>query len=318
MNQPKLVRWTRSGILEFSWSPFESLEKLVLPAALRERLIARAEALAMGEAHYHELRLPWRYGIFLYGPSGTGKTAASKGLALQLNWRHITLPAHEILDSHLFEKALFDAISEEHAVIVLEDIDVILRRMEPEVFFTLLDHAMERAEGSLWVATSRHAETIPKTQLLRPGRFDESIRMDLPQVDLRKEILTQVLGVSDEILDPPPEGVMNLPTWLEMTAGLSYSHFEELRQLTARLRMEKRLAEDIQFEMKSFVEDQLIAGDRLGGLSDETARVEERVRQVDPRILMAALQMTDVFRTLIEKVVGAAANQDSGGVEEVL
>ena len=56
--------------------------------------------------------------------------------------------------------------------------------------------------------------------------------------------------------------------------------------------------------MRSFVEDQRIAGDRLGGLSDSTAELQERVRQVDPRMLLAALEMTDVLKKLMEKVIG--------------
>ena len=304
MNKPLLCRWTRNKILEFEWSPFETLDKLVISSHLKDHLTQRLAAFLVEKDPLHALKLPWRYGMFLFGPTGSGKTAASKGLAQHLGWTHYTIPEHEILDSHLFERALHDAISQRQRVIVLDHIDQIISRMEPEVFFNLLDHAMERAEGSLWIATTRHAENVPKTQLIRPGRFDESIRFEAPSKDLRIQML---IGVFD--WEKVSEAGTSLSEWVEMTAGLSFSHFEEMRQIVARAHARKVDPQAILAEMKSYVEDQVIAGDRLGGVSDQTALLMDRVEQVDPRVLTAALNMTDVFRVLIEKTIGDAAER---------
>lgn len=308
----ELKRWTRDGILAFSWNRFESFEKLILLPSLQERLSRCAELFLRGEADYHQLELPWRQGLFFFGPSGSGKTAASRGLARKLQFEHLTLPAHEILNSHLFESALFDATRYSKRVVVLEDVDLMLKRMEPEVFFTLLDHAMNHREGLFWIATSRHAENTPKTQLLRPGRFDEAVRLEPPQAELRKQLLTRLLEMHTSQEEVIPSLLLE---WVELTQGLSFSHFEELRQVKARMRMENREPAEGEAELKSYIEDQLISGDRLGGLSDETERVQERVQQVDPRILMAALTITDVFRTLIEKVIGDAAEENKTDAE---
>jgi SpoVK/Ycf46/Vps4 family AAA+-type ATPase len=304
MDKPQLCRWTRNKILEFEWSPFETLDKLVISSNLRDHFTQRLSAFLIEKSHLHSLKLPWRYGMFLFGPSGSGKTAASRGLAQHLKWSHYTIPEHEILDSHLFEKSLHDAISKNQRVIVLDNIDQMLSRMEPEVFFTLLDHAMERAEGSLWIATTRHAENVPKTQLIRPGRFDESIRFEQPSKDLRIQMLIQVFDwerISEE--------GSSLSEWVEMTQGLTFSHFEEMRQIVARARARELDPHATLAEIKSFVEDQVIAGDRLGGISDQTEILMDRVQQVDPRVLTAALNMTDVFKVLIEKTIGDAAER---------
>lgn len=303
----KILRWTRDGILSFAWTPHESVEKLALAPALKERLERTAASFRDGRDAYHSVKLSWRRGIFFFGPSGSGKTAASRALARSLGWEHLTIPAHEVLDSHLFEHALSDAIARDKRVLVLEDVDRIVKHMETEVFFTLLDHAMERADASFWVATSRHPEDSPKTQLIRPGRFDESIRMELPAAALRKEILMNdfvvpffsTLSEDDEKL---------LSELVELTAGLSYSHFEEMRQIAARLKIEKRETEFWEI-VRVYIQDQLIAGDRWGGLSDATTDLGERIRHVDSRVLQAALDMSDVFRGLMEKVIGDAAEK---------
>lgn len=300
MSKFGLSRWTRDGVLDFSWSPYESFEKLAFSPVLREKLLRRVEIFLQGEEEFHSFRLPWRYGIFFFGPSGCGKTAAGRAIAQSLNWHHFTIPAHQILDSHLFERALSDAISKKNRVIVLEDIDQMTRVMEPEVFFTLLDHTFERAEGTFWIANSRRAEDAPKIQLLRPGRFDEAIRLEPPHGELRKDLLNSFL---DSLT---PEKLAELV--LE-TEGLTYSHFEELRQVIARHRMEKMDGEQVWQQLHSYIEDQAIAGDRWGGLSDSTEELNTRVKQVDARMLMAALDMTDIFRKLIEKVIGDAAEE---------
>lgn len=314
MNQSDNLRWTRSGILNFPWGKFETLEKLVMTDSLRNRLVERADLFINGKEAYHALQLPWRYGIYLFGPPGSGKTAASRGLAKRLGWQHFGIPAHEILDSHFLEKAFYDAISQSHRVIVLEDVDIMIRKMEPEVFFMLLDHAMEHTEGTLWIATSRHAENTPKTQLLRPGRFDETIRMELPNTELRATLLMKLIG-------PQEEGSAEaqwLTEWIELSAGLSFSHLEELRQKMAQMKMDHMNDVDQYLMIKTFIEDQIIGGDRQGGLSDQSERVEERVHQVDPRILSAALDMTDVFKVLIEKVISDSTEQAKTDLTEEL
>ena len=304
MEETSLKRWTRSGILQFTWSPYETFEDLVLSPQLRESLKVRLENFMRAEADFQALRLPWRYGIFFFGPPGSGKTAAGRALAQLLRWNHLTIPAHEILDSHLFERALAEAVATPRQVILLEDVDKMARSMEPEVFFTLLDHAMERASGSFWIATSRRPEDAPKTQLLRPGRFDEAIRLEAPPFLLRQELMKQLLHIQE------PETLREVA---QMTEGLTYSHFEEMRQLLARMTLEKKDPAEFWSILKSYVEDQLIAGDRWGGLSDSTTELEERVQQIDARVLSAALDMTDVFRRLIEKVIGDAASVSHEG-----
>ena len=302
-----LIRWTRTQALRFHWTDRDQLAQLALNPSIREKIERLCERFQKGAEAYHALRLPWRYGIFLYGPSGSGKTACSRALARTLGWTHWTLPAHEILDSHLLETALAEAVEQPHRVIVLEDVDRMIRTMDPETFFTLLDHAMDRSEGLIWVATTKHPELTPKTQLIRPGRLDETWRMDLPSPSLRKEILMNDFVVHFfATLNEDEEQL--LTALVEETAGLSFAHFEELRQIAAQLKLEDRIHE-FWTHARIYIQDQIISGDRWGGLSDQTLRIEERVQAVDPRVLEAALDMTDVFRKLMEKVIADAAEK---------
>jgi SpoVK/Ycf46/Vps4 family AAA+-type ATPase len=306
MKNTLISRWTRDGLIKFPRGKFENPEKLIFNPNTVEKITNRLQLFKKNQQEFHRLRLPWRYGFFFFGPSGSGKTAAGKAIALALDWEHFTIPAHEILDAHFLEKALAVAVSSTERVIVLEDVDLMIRVMEPHVFFKLLDHAMERSEGCFWIASSRHPEEAPKTQLLRPGRFDEAIRLEFPNATLRSKLLAELLSTGTETLD---DSILN--EWVENSQGLSYSHFEELRSIQASMFLDTKEPAEILASLKSYVEDQMIAGDRFGGLSDSTEDLNERVSHIDPRVLMAALDMSDVFRRLIEKVITDAAVQAS-------
>jgi SpoVK/Ycf46/Vps4 family AAA+-type ATPase len=308
MNPTRAIsRWTRTGTLHFDWSEHETLEKLALNSGLRERVTSLTQKFAQGREAYNSLRLPWRKGLFFFGPSGAGKTAATRCIARALNWEHFSIPAHEILDSHLMESAFSSAIQSSGRVIVLEDIDRMVHSMEPEDFFAMLDHAMERAEGTLWIATTKHPELSPKTQLIRPGRFDESWRFDLPTPQLRKEILMNDFIVPFFSTLSQDEDQL-LTELVEETQGLSFAHFEELRQIAAQMKLEDRLP-DFWLSARSYIQDQIISGDRWGGQSDKTTETLDRAKAVDARILEAALDMTDVFKRLMEKVIGDASEK---------
>lgn len=331
MKNSKLLRWTRDRVHEFRWSPNETVDRLVLNPALKDRLSLLAGRFRESRDSYAKQELAWRLGLFIYGPPGTGKSAAAKAIARLLDWDCVVIPGHEILDSHFFESAMAFASQHENRVIILEGIDEMTRRMELADFFTVLDEALLRADGTVWIATSRHPELVPKTQLLRPSRLEETIRLDLPSGELRRTLLEKILG--GEVLS-----ASELDELTEASEGLSFSHLEEIRQLAARASLNSAgnslgnslgnsagnsvgaagvggssagsaTATSLADIARFYIQDQVIAGDRLGGASDTQLEVEERVKNIDPRVLKSALDMTDVFRTLMEKTIADAAEQ---------
>ena len=238
------------------------------------------------------------------GAAGQGKTAATRAIAHNLGpaTPYITLPAHEISSAGVLDRALSDTLNHlarrpSPSVVVLDHVDEMISRMETHEFFGLLDHALERSQGTLWIATTRHADLVPKTQCIRPGRFDIAIRFEGPTFPLREVLLRNLpLGLADD---------SSFHELLELTDGLTYAHFEELRQICATTLMEGR-EHEIGEAVRSHLRDQLIAGNRQGGASDLTETLGRRIEEVDPRTLQAALNMTDVLGALMEKTLEAA------------
>ena len=106
-----LYRWTRDGFLTFGWSQYETPEQLILHPELRETILNLTQQFQASADLFHSQRLLWRQGLLIFGPSGCGKSAVSRAIARILGWNHVSIPEHEILDSHQLEKALSQVVS---------------------------------------------------------------------------------------------------------------------------------------------------------------------------------------------------------------
>ncbi len=319
LSLPFFLRWSTRGWLSFSPAPFETPESLIYPDSTREKLKTLAEQFRDGRESFEALKLPWRRGILFAGGPGQGKSAATRAIASYLGSTtlHITLPAHEVLNAGGWDWAcaqILQKIEERQAldpsvraVVVLDQFDEFTRRMEPQDFFQILDHAWARSQGTLWIATTRHPDLVPKTQAIRPGRFEQMFRFDGPNLETREKLLRNLpLGVSDEY---------TFRELLDLTESLHFAHFEEMRQICAHLLLEQREMELIS-AMRVYLQDQLLTSDRSGGYSDVTLNLMQRVHEVDPRVLKSALGLTDIFTALMEKTLADAFEKaNETGVE---
>jgi hypothetical protein len=165
-------------------------------------------------------------GILLYGPPGTGKTVLAKNIGLMLgcNRDHIILRSTTSLKNkyygdteanvrELFAPAL--AAQKRYGkksplyVIVLDEIDAIIsERMQSSSaeqgvcaqFLSSLD-GLETLENLLIIGTTNKYNELDKAAI-RPGRFDIHLKIDLPDLTARKEILQCYLDKVKIYLDP--------------------------------------------------------------------------------------------------------------------
>ena len=145
-------------------------------------------------------------GILLYGPPGTGKTLIAKAVARQSKARFIRMSGSELVHKYIGEGAqlvreLFILARERApAIVFIDEIDAIgsMRTNDgtsgsAEVQRTLMQLLAEmdgfgnRGNVRIMAATNRIDMLDPA--LLRPGRFDRIIQVQLPDAGARLEIL---------------------------------------------------------------------------------------------------------------------------------
>lgn len=155
---------------------------------------------------FEEIGIDPPKGILLQGPPGTGKTLLAKAVANETNATFIKIVASEFVNKFLGEGAryvreVFELAREKTpAIIFIDEIDAIGTRRteshtggEREVHRTLmqllseLDGFDQRGDVGIIAATNR--PDILDEALLRPGRFDRTIEVPLPNKESRKDIL---------------------------------------------------------------------------------------------------------------------------------
>ncbi|MCG7854317.1 MAG: AAA family ATPase, partial [Methanoregulaceae archaeon] len=145
-------------------------------------------------------------GILLYGPPGTGKTLIAKAVAHEAKATFIRMSGSELVHKYIGEGAqlvreLFSLAREKSpSIVFIDEIDSVGSTRtndgtsgSAEVQRTLMQLLAEmdgfdtRGDVRIMAATNRVDMLDPA--LVRPGRFDRSIEIPLPDAAARREIL---------------------------------------------------------------------------------------------------------------------------------
>ena len=203
--------------------PKRSLDSVVLPEGVREKIVKDVQEFNSGKARYEDLGIPWRRGYLLYGPPGTGKTSLVFALAGQLDLNICTL---SLMNRKLNDQNLADLLQASPAgsIILLEDVDAFFQLRDKqdskiEVSFSGLLNAIDGVaaqEGRVVFMTTNHRDVLDPA-LIRPGRIDVAFELSFagreelrrmierffPDVDETK--LCEVLALYEENTLTPAE-----------------------------------------------------------------------------------------------------------------
>ncbi|HIE31937.1 MAG TPA: AAA family ATPase [Methanosarcinales archaeon] len=158
-------------------------------------------------------------GVLLFGPPGTGKTLLAKAVATQTDASFIRVVGSEFVQKYIGEGArivrdVFEmARKKSPSIIFIDELDAIGAKRftdassgDREVQRTLMQLLAEmdgfdpRGEVRLLAATNR--PDILDTALLRPGRFDRLIYVQMPNREARTQILrvhTACMNLADDV-----------------------------------------------------------------------------------------------------------------------
>lgn len=263
-------------------------------------------------------------GILLEGPSGTGKTLIAKAIANSFNAKFFTVSGSDFVElfagmgakkvRDLFEEAQ----KESPSVIFIDEIDAVAKKRSTRIegsndereqtlnqLLVCMDGTEELSDILIIAATNR-ADMLDSA-LLRPGRFDYKIKIDLPDVKGRKEII----DIHSKNKPLTEESRSRLDELAQSTTGLSGAQIQSIFEIAAYQAFNAK-REEISFDDINVAFDRIILGSATRSLSTKEAK--ERVAYHEAG---HAVTSTFLFPNSIRKVTIIPRGGALGFVSEI-
>ena len=224
-------------------------------------------------------------GILLIGPPGTGKTLLAKAAANYTKSAFVATSGSEFIEMYagvgaqrvrkVFQQAIKEAKKEDRksAVIFIDEIDILGGKRGSHSSHLEYDQTLNQLlvemdgidakdEVKVLVVGATNRMDILDPALIRPGRFDRTVNVDLPDVEGRRQIL--LLHAKNKPLNKR----VDLKEIAKETFGFSGAHLESVANEAAILAMRDKSAT---IDMPHFSEaiEKVMMGERLDRRPDE-------------------------------------------------
>lgn len=214
------IRYSDRGI--YFTKKIVNLDELIpLPDNNTEKVLESIGEFWSREESFRELKFLWKRGILLWGPPGGGKTSAVQQLSKQVvDDGGISIISNApTVDAQGLE-VLRRIEPHRRIVVIIEDIDAVIEQHGEADLLALLD-GENQVDNVVFVATTNYPERLDKRFVNRPSRFDEIIKIDMPNSACRREYLS--------VKNPRLKvDTVELDSWVERTKGFSIAHLKEL------------------------------------------------------------------------------------------
>jgi ATP-dependent 26S proteasome regulatory subunit len=268
-------------LMQFHARPSMRADQLILApetlAGIRRQVVGVADHKSRLLAAGQHLKR----GLLLYGPPGTGKTHTVRYLTSSLVGTTVLQLTGNAL--HLIAEACSVARTLQPAMLVIEDVDLIAedRGMHPgqhPLLFQLLNEMDGLAEDAdvVFVLTTNRADLLEPALAARPGRVDQAVALDLPDIEARRALFELYRGAM-------PVDRSGLDEVLARTEGVTASFLKELLRRAALLAA-ARTPDDSVLE---------VSADDLSAALDELLDT----RNAMTRTLLGSSPTTEVLRT---------------------
>lgn len=190
------------------------------PQLNSDKVIEEIQKFWTLEEKFKKANLAYKRGILLWGPQGSGKSSTINfllhdvinrgGIAIKFNRPEILEFALKTINQIQYGTPI---------IVILEDLDEIIRHCDESEFLNLLD-GITALHKVVFLATTNHPEKLGARIVNRPSRFDKRFKIGHPNPESRKMYFEHLL--KDRV------GEVDLNRWVEDTDGFSFAHLREL------------------------------------------------------------------------------------------
>jgi len=170
------------------------------------------------EEMFKRYGLPYKRGILLYGPPGSGKTCTMQIVARDVVAKGGVVVTFDPRWFLLSYRAFRDIQPETPMVVLMEDCEDYLTGGYASMVLNLLDGG-EQLHRVVFLASTNYPERLEGRVINRPSRFDLRIKVPTPSDAARRRYLESLLKDEDSI---------DIDAYVRDTKGLSLAHVKEL------------------------------------------------------------------------------------------
>ena len=257
-------------------------------------------------------------GVLLMGPPGTGKTMLARAVAGEANVPFFSISGSEFVEMFVGVGAsrvrdLFSTAKKAApSIIFIDELDAVGRHRgaglggghdEREQTLNQILVEMDGFEGDtnviIMAATNRPDVLDPA--LLRPGRFDRRVTLDLPDINGRKDIL------EIHSKDKPMAGDSNLKEIAERTPGFSGADLANLVNEATILAARRNKTQVFQEELLESIDKVMLGPERKSHILSEKEKTIAAYHESGHAIVASFLPETEPVRKISIVARGRAA-----------
>ncbi len=248
-------------------------------------------------------------GVLLMGPSGTGKTLLARATAGEAGVPFFHISGSEFVEmfvgvgSARVRDLFSTAKKAAPAIIFIDELDAIGRHRgagigggnderEQTLNQILVEMDGFEKKSNLIVIAATNRPDILDPALLRPGRFDRKVVLDLPDINGREEIL------KIHAKDKPLASDVNLREVAERTPGFSGADVANVINEAAILAARRNKTQIFQDEVLESIEKEILGPERRSHVISEKEKEIAAFHEAGHALVSASLPGTDPVRKI--------------------